>query len=65
MTGDAMRPHPGGLAGRVVDALDDLAALRADPNAHPVALWWAEVKATALVAALNAEDMPEPPRTPR
>jgi hypothetical protein len=27
MTADAMKPHPHGLAGRVADALDDLALL--------------------------------------
>jgi hypothetical protein len=57
---DQMRPHPGGLPGRVADALDDLALLKADPNADPNAVWWAQVKADALVAALNTEPDDDP-----
>ena len=51
-----MRPHPRGLAGRVIDALDDAELIAADPHASPEAKRWAEVKAAALVAALKAED---------
>lgn len=58
MTDDAMRPHPQGLAGRVADALDDLALLRADPNADPEDVAWAKTKSDALIAALNASDEP-------
>jgi hypothetical protein len=32
MTGDAMRPHPHGLEGRVADALDDAELIAADPT---------------------------------
>lgn len=60
MTDDAMKPHPGGLAGRVADALDDLALLRADPNADPEAVAWAKRKSDALIAALHAFDDDEP-----
>ena len=51
---DQMKPHPRGLPGRVADALDDLALLRADPNADPQALAWAKTKSDALCAALSA-----------
>lgn len=51
---DEMKPHPRGLAGRVADALDDLALLRADPTASPEAVRWAKTKSDALIAALNA-----------
>ena len=52
---DQMKPHPQGLAGRVADALDDLALLRADPNADPQDVAWAKTKSDALIAALNAD----------
>jgi hypothetical protein len=50
-----MQPHPGGLAGRVRDALDDAALLDADPNATPEAKRSAQMLAAAMVAALRAE----------
>jgi hypothetical protein len=50
-----MQPHPGGLAGRVRDALDDAALLDADPNASPEAKETARRFAAAMVAALRAE----------
>jgi hypothetical protein len=52
---DAMRPHPGGLPGRVADALDDAELIAADPNASPEAKQTAQRFAAALVAALRAE----------
>lgn len=58
MTGDQMKPHPRGLIGRWQDAQDDLALLRADPNADPADVEWAKVKADALTAALNASTNP-------
>jgi hypothetical protein len=51
---DPMRPHPGGLPGRVQDALDDLALLKQE-HATPEAVRWAQTKADALVAALAAD----------
>jgi hypothetical protein len=53
-----MRPHPGGLPGRVADALDDLALLEADPNATLEAKRSAQMLAAAMVAALAAENQP-------
>lgn len=50
-----MRPHPGGLPGRVLAALDDLKLLQADPHADPEAVRWAQMKADALAAAFKAE----------
>jgi hypothetical protein len=60
---DQMRPHPGGLVGRWADAQDDLALLRADPNADPEAVEWAKVKADALAAALSADETQDDPST--
>jgi hypothetical protein len=50
-----LRPHPGGLRGRTLDALDDLALLEADPTATPEAKRSARALADAMVAALRAE----------
>jgi hypothetical protein len=50
-----MRPHPGGLAGRCQDALDDLELVTADPNATPEAKRSAQALAAAMVRALAAE----------
>jgi hypothetical protein len=50
-----MRPHPGGLAGRVQDALDDLELITSDPNATDQAKRSAQMLADAMVAALRAE----------
>jgi hypothetical protein len=51
-----MLPHPAGLVGRCADALDDLALLKADPCADPIAIRSAQMFADALSAALAAED---------
>jgi hypothetical protein len=50
-----LRPHPGGLRGRTLDALDDLALLQADPNATLQAKRSARMLADAMIAALRAE----------
>jgi hypothetical protein len=50
-----LSPHPGGLAGRVADALDDAELIAADPNASPQAKTAARQFADALIAALAAE----------
>jgi hypothetical protein len=51
-----MTPHPHGLAGRVLDALDDFALIAADRHAAPEAKRAAWYYAAALVDALKAED---------
>jgi hypothetical protein len=52
---DAMRPHPGGLPGRLADAEADLAALLSDTRSRdPQAIAWATTKRDALAAALAA-----------
>lgn len=61
---DPMRPHPGGLAGRVADALDDLSLLR-QTNADPEAIAVAKARADALIAALNAAKDDDEPNIPR
>ena len=51
-----MRPHPRGLAGRTLDAIDDAELLAADPTATLEAKQSARALAAALSAALAAED---------
>jgi hypothetical protein len=51
----AMRPHPGGLRGRVQDALADAELLEADPTSTPLARHHARRYADAMAAALEAE----------
>lgn len=51
-----MTPHPGGLAGRTQDALNDAELIAADPHATSAAKQAARQFAAALVAAMAAED---------
>jgi hypothetical protein len=51
-----LQPHPHGVIGRALDALDDLELVSSDPNATDAAKRSAATLAAALVAALRAED---------
>ena len=51
-----MRPHPRGLAGRTLDAIDDAELVSSDPHASEEAKQSARALAAALSAALAAED---------
>jgi hypothetical protein len=51
---DQMKPHPGGLKGRLADAQTDLQLLKAS-GVPPIERRWAQLLVDALQGALDAE----------